>query len=68
MTNKIDYSEFTINISWHVEDVKNMDDTLTLEQCAQVLESVKNNHDAEFGVTWDTISHAILSLGFGSDI
>ena len=49
----------TIAISWHIDDVKNLDDSLTDEQCREVLQSVKYNHDAILGVNWDTIQYCI---------
>ncbi len=55
--------EYTIRITWCDGDVRHqasqMGLTLTDKQIINVLDSVKNNHDAEFGVTWDTIESAI---------
>jgi len=49
----------TIHIEWHIEDVQNVDDRLDDEQAMDVLEGLKNNHDANIGINWDVISYAI---------
>ena len=51
-----------IDIRWTIEDVKSLDDKLTDAQCVAVLEYVHDNHDANFGVNWETIENAILDL------
>jgi uncharacterized protein YpuA (DUF1002 family) len=57
--------EYTISIKWGDDDVRHqasqMGVTLTDEQIINVLNLVKNNHDADYGVTWDTIEWAIES-------
>lgn len=50
-------SKDTIEISWHIDDVKSIAEDLTDEECRQVLEAVKNNHDATIGVNWDTLKY-----------
>lgn len=49
----------TIEISWHIDDVKHQDETLTDEQALEVLHLIKNNHDATIGVNWEVIDAAI---------
>ena len=48
-----------ICIAWHIEDVheaaKNIGVSLTNDQAREVLQRVKNNHDASIGVNWDSI-------------
>lgn len=46
----------TISITWHIEDVKEVASDLTDEECREVLQLVKDNHDATLGVTWDTLN------------
>ena len=48
--------DYKITISWNVEDVLSLDDTLTTDQCIDVLEKAENNHDANYGISWDTLS------------
>jgi len=56
----------SISIVWHVEDVLYKDVELYPEgrrlsprQCREILQSIKHNHDANYGVTWETIEDAI---------
>jgi hypothetical protein len=48
--------DYKITISWSVEDVLSLDDSLTTDQCIDVLVMAENNHDANHGITWDTLS------------
>jgi hypothetical protein len=51
-----------IVIVWHVDDVKQVRPHLTDEQAWTVLESIGENHDAEYGVCWSTLSDHADSL------
>ena len=51
--------DYSITISWNVEDVLSLDDSLTTDQCIEVLEKAENNHDANHGISWDTLSSYI---------
>jgi hypothetical protein len=54
----------SISIVWHISDVLNVLPDLSPEQCRQVLNAVKNNHDATVGVSWDTLlDHATTLFG-----
>ena len=44
-----------INITWSVDDVLGIRPDLTDDQAMEVLENVADNHDAEYGVCWDTL-------------
>lgn len=44
-----------ISISWHFTDVQEIDDTLTNDEARQVLQLIKNGHDATIGINWETI-------------
>jgi hypothetical protein len=44
-----------ITISWHFTDVQEVDDTLTNDEARQVLQLIKDHHDANIGVNWETI-------------
>ena len=44
-----------INISWHIEDVQSVDESLTDDEARQVLQLIKEKHDANIGVNWETI-------------
>ena len=48
----------SIFIEWCVDDVKDVRPDLDDDQALEVLEFVKDNHDATIGVTWDTIQYA----------
>ena len=45
----------TINSSWHVDDVKSVRPKLSKPKCRAVLENVEDNHDANYGINWDTL-------------
>jgi len=45
-----------IAIYWHIEDVKEVRPDLSDEQCRELLEHCKDNHDATIGINWDVIS------------
>lgn len=49
----------TISITWHIDDVLQVDDTLTESQARQVLYLLKHNHDASVGINWDVIEQTI---------
>ena len=44
-----------IQISWAVEDVFSIRSDLTEDQAIEVLTNVKDNHDADIGVCWETL-------------
>ena len=48
-----------ITIEWCANDVLSRDNTLTHEQCMEVLTSCKDNHDADVGINWDVIDYWI---------
>ncbi len=52
-------SVYKIAIYWCKEDVKNvtssMEVSLTDEEISDVLRNVLENHNSEYGITWDTI-------------
>lgn len=46
-----------ISIVWQVDDVKEIASDLTDEECREVLQLVKSEHDATIGVNWDTLEY-----------
>ena len=48
--------DYKITISWNVEDVLSLDDSLTTDQCIEVLDMAEKHHDANHGISWDTLS------------
>jgi hypothetical protein len=58
----------SIVIIWEVEDVRNVIEQNDLplelddEQCMEVLGYVESNHDANFGINWDSIYYTILDM------
>ncbi len=54
-----------IALIWSIEDVQQVRHDLTDEQAWEVLQQVKNDHDATLGVTWDTLEWAAKDL-FGA--
>jgi len=58
------YNPDLINITWTSKDILDhardgMDMELTIEQARDVLRRIGDTHDAEYGITWDTITDAI---------
>ena len=51
--------DYKITISWNVEDVLSLDDSLTTDQCIEVLDMAEKHHDANHGISWDTLSSYI---------
>jgi hypothetical protein len=46
----------TIEISWHIDDVKEVRPHLTDAQAREVLEQAKHRHDADIGINWDVLA------------
>jgi len=73
-TNLINYgygynSTNSIAIIWSIDDVRHatenyetVDVDLTDEECMEVLDYCLDNHDAEYGMSWDSILWAIEHL------
>ncbi len=51
-----------IAIVWSIEDVKAVRPDLTDDQAWEVLQHVERRHDANLGVSWDTLDSAAHSL------
>ena len=45
----------SIEISWCVDDVKEIRPDLTDDQCREVLQQAKDRHDSGIGITWDVL-------------
>jgi len=46
----------TIEISWHIDDVKELRPDLTDAQAREVLDHAKHQHDASIGINWDVLA------------
>jgi hypothetical protein len=51
-----------IEIIWSVDDIRSLGFECTDEQGMQVLELVKADHDANYGINWATIENACESF------
>lgn len=55
-----------ICIVWSTQDVlqtaKNMNVDITVEEADDVLMTVEDNHDANYGISWDNIEWAVSDL------
>ena len=55
-----------IKIVWSVEDVlmqaQNDDVKITVEQAGKVLDCLYHDHNANYGISWDTISSTITHV------
>jgi hypothetical protein len=48
-----------IEISWHIDDVKSLDNTLTDEQAREVLARFDHHHEASMETMWDDLKFHI---------
>ena len=48
-----------ITITWEIEDVQELDSTLTDNQAGEVLRLAKRYHDRNIGINWDVLNHWI---------
>ena len=53
----IDNEERTIAIEWSTDDVLEVREDLTSDQAWHVLETNYFEHDANVGITWDTLTY-----------
>jgi hypothetical protein len=51
--------ENSIEIIWNIEDVFDLDETITVEQARQALFLADVNHDASIGINWDVLRYWI---------
>lgn len=51
-------NKHSIFIEWCIDDVKDVREDLDDDQAMEVLEFVKDKHDATLGITWDTLEYA----------
>jgi predicted nucleic-acid-binding protein len=56
MDKKIGPGSEQISLVWHVDDVLEVAPKLTREEAMEVLETVRDNHDANIGVNWDILA------------
>lgn len=66
LENEVNKMKYEISITWNQDDVlyvaEQMGLTLTNEQIMEVLDYVESNHDANLGISWDTIGWAIETV------
>ena len=54
--------EGRISVTWNIDDVKSVVEGCTDAQAVEVLDSVLSNHDANYGINWDTLSSTYYDL------
>lgn len=42
---------------WSIDDVKEVADNLSDDECREVLKRVEKNHNAEIGINWDVLEY-----------
>ena len=57
-----DLALYKISVSWNVDDVLSLDNSLSFDECIYVLDSAKKYHDASIGINWDTLQCHIDDL------
>ena len=53
----------SIEIIWCVDDIRSLGYQCTDEQGMNVLNNIKQYHDANYGITWDTLDFTAQSFG-----
>lgn len=48
-----------IAISWHIDDVKSLDDSLTDEQAREILANFERHHEGSMEQMWDDLQYHI---------
>ena len=56
-----------ITVSWCIDDVLRLDNTLSIAQARDVLSLLKHKHDASVGINWDVIRSYIDEVKQGED-
>src|SRR5262249_34547065 len=51
-----------VAVIWSIEDVQEIRPDLTLEQAWEVLQRTSSKHDANLGITWQTLENQARSL------
>lgn len=72
-TKQINERDKTVSVTYDVEDVRcvirdkhiKTIKELTDDDCFEVLKHCRNNHDMEYGITWDTLAYWVREL-FGA--
>ncbi|MFI0477807.1 MAG: hypothetical protein ACH349_01600 [Candidatus Rhabdochlamydia sp.] len=44
-----------ITITWHIDNLLELDENLSIEQRREVLKLAKENHDCNHGISWDIL-------------
>lgn len=45
----------TIEISWHIDDILELDKGLSKNEAREILQMAKKYHDATIGINWDVL-------------
>ena len=48
-----------ISISWHIDDVKSLDESLSDDDCRVILQRAEHDHDATIGINWEVLQYYI---------
>jgi len=51
-----------IQITWSIEDIFSLDESLTVEQACKVLEFADREHDANIWINWDFLEYCIKEI------
>lgn len=54
-----DEKKDSIEIVWHIDDIKQQNESLTDDQARKILKNLEEKHDCNFGITWETIDYEI---------
>lgn len=48
-----------VAISWHIDDVKSLDDTLTDEQAREILANFERHHEGSMETMWEDLQYHV---------
>ena len=51
--------DFVLCSLWYEDDIRNVDESVTVEEARRALHHAASHHDAEQGINWDTLEAAL---------
>ena len=48
--------EWVLRSDWYIDDIRNQDDSLTDDECLEIMGNIANSFDANHGINWDVIN------------
>ena len=52
---KDNFDEWVLRSDWYIEDIRNQDESLTDDECLEIMRRIGDSFDANHGINWDVI-------------